>query len=279
MDSALVEQCLGRFVRHADLARLALTGSLAMRAQLDGLQSRRGKPDDIDFVASGPESVRPSVTGEFLVSHYHLPAPGYPKFLIQLVDPDAKLRLDVFPDGYRLLPRAVTARVGGMDLLTLRLEDVWEHKLAILANSSGEHPADPKHLEDVELIGRMCGRTVPGHGPLAARRCRALARHRSRMRTMRREPKCCGPAGAQTRGHGRPRLRLTCRPTWGRSRRRLRWMRLPPPPRYWLSRSLAMCRTLSADSSSHRYYRGQEGADVEPAGYQAACSRRRRARP
>lgn len=165
MDSALVEQCLARFVRHADLARLALAGSLAMHAQLHGLPSRRGKADDIDFVAPGPESVRPSMTTDFLVSHYHLPVPGCPKFLIQLVDPSAKLRLDVFPDTYGVLPRAVTARVAGVELLVLRLEDILEHKLAILANSSEEHPADPKHLRDAELIGQVCGRTVPAIAP------------------------------------------------------------------------------------------------------------------
>jgi hypothetical protein len=26
-------------------------------------------------------------------------------------------------------------------------------------------PADPKHLQDVELIGQMCGRTVPAMDP------------------------------------------------------------------------------------------------------------------
>lgn len=132
-----------------------------MRAQLHGLTSRRGKADDIDFVAPGPESIRPSVTGDFLVSHYHLPALGYRKFLIQLVDPSAKLRLDVFPDMNGVLPSAVTARVAGVDLLVLRLEDILEHKLAILAKASEEQPADPKHLQDAELIGQLCGRTVP----------------------------------------------------------------------------------------------------------------------
>jgi hypothetical protein len=136
-----------------------------MHAQLGGLPSRRGKVDDIDFVALGPDSIRPSVTSDFLVSHYHLPAPGYPKFLIQLVDPSAKLRLDVFPDTYAVLPRAVTVRVAGVDLLVLRLEDILDHKLAILANSSEDHPADPKHLQDAELIAGMCGRTVPAIDP------------------------------------------------------------------------------------------------------------------
>lgn len=161
MDSALVEQCLARFVRHADLARVALAGSLAMHAQLHGLTSWRGEADDIDFVASGPESIRPSVTGDFLVSHYHLPAVGYRKFLIQLVDPSTRLRLDVFPDTNSVLPRAVTARVAGVELLVLRLQDILEHKLAILARASEEHPADPKHLQDAELIGQMSARTVP----------------------------------------------------------------------------------------------------------------------
>ena len=52
----------------------------------------------MDFVASSVETVAPSVASTLLVSHFHLPHPGYPKFMVQVVDPETRLRIDVFPD-------------------------------------------------------------------------------------------------------------------------------------------------------------------------------------
>jgi len=43
----------------------------------------RWLPKTWDFVAAHVDAVRETAIREFLVSHFHLPQPGYAKFLIQ----------------------------------------------------------------------------------------------------------------------------------------------------------------------------------------------------
>ena len=117
--------------------------------------------DDIDFVATDVAAVRQTVTNDFLVSHFHLPQPGYPKFLIQLVDPTSRLRLDFFPDALRALGRAAVIDVAGFPLLVLNAHDILDHKLALLSTASVTSPVEEKHYADAKSLGIVCGRDVP----------------------------------------------------------------------------------------------------------------------
>ncbi|HEU4562137.1 MAG TPA: hypothetical protein VFS20_30190, partial [Longimicrobium sp.] len=102
MTDERLHACLSRLLRHLDRQRVALTGGIAidLHARTIGRRRQRdGWPDpDIDLVAEAAGVVSPSVAEDFLISHFHLPQPGYPKFLVQLVDPSSRLRVDVFPD-------------------------------------------------------------------------------------------------------------------------------------------------------------------------------------
>jgi hypothetical protein len=164
MESAQLHDSLRRLLPHVDRSRLALTGGVAIELHLGAARGERTRGSaavDIDLVAAAPDAVSPTVTADFLVSHFHLPQPGYPKFLIQLVDGVTGLRLDVFPDSLHALPRACTTDVAGVPLLVLRASDILDHKLATLARGSGANPVDPKHYEDAKRLGAACGRGVP----------------------------------------------------------------------------------------------------------------------
>jgi hypothetical protein len=109
MNSQLLHDCLRRLMSHVDPERIALTGGVAIGIHLavaSGDRTRAIAAEDVDLVADDVDAVRPTVTGEFLVSHFHLPQSGYAKFLVQLVDPATRLRLDFFPDAGRVLSRA-----------------------------------------------------------------------------------------------------------------------------------------------------------------------------
>src|SRR5262245_54799390 len=92
--------CLGRLLPHVKRDGVAITGGVAMQFALTGLgrQALRNGIADLDLVAASIEVISPSVVEEFLLSHYHVVRPGVPKFMIQLVDPVSRLRIDVFPD-------------------------------------------------------------------------------------------------------------------------------------------------------------------------------------
>jgi hypothetical protein len=150
---------------HVDRQRVALTGGVAVGLHAAACGSRRSRSDgpehDVDLVALQVDAVRPTVTRDFLVSHYHLPQPEYPKFLLQLVDPSSGVRVDVFPDTLALLPRAQPHDAAGISLLVLDPRGILDHKLAILARASPERPVDEKHYRDAVLLGSLCDRLVP----------------------------------------------------------------------------------------------------------------------
>ena len=165
MTDERLHACLSRLLRHVDGRRVALTGGVAIDLHARTIGRRRHRdawPDaDLDLVAEAADVVSPAVAEDFLVSHFHLPQPGYPKFLIQLVDSSSRLRVDLFPDSLGALRRAMEHEVAGISLLVLDASDILAHKLATLARASEERPVDAKHHRDALLLGEICGRPIP----------------------------------------------------------------------------------------------------------------------
>src|SRR5215472_16271374 len=84
-----------RLLPHADLTALALTGGVAIEIHCREAATTSGRMRiaDVDFVAASVDAIAPSVSRSLLVSHFHLPQPGYPNFMVQLVDPETRLRI------------------------------------------------------------------------------------------------------------------------------------------------------------------------------------------
>ena len=143
--------CLERLRAHVDADALALTGSVALGVHLPAL----ARVADVDFVARRMDAVRPSVTGDFLVSHYHV-APDKP--IVQLVDGETRLRIDVFPDRADALARATVHE--GWRVVTAA--DLLAHKRTLLGR-----PVDPKHWRDIVALSALCGEPLPPEPALA----------------------------------------------------------------------------------------------------------------
>jgi hypothetical protein len=159
-----LHDCFSRLQPHVDSTQIALTGGVAIDIHARASNAHRARSrvaEDIDFVAESIDAVRPSVTNDFLVSHFHLPQPGYPKFLVQLVDPLTRLRVDVFPDSLRALRRAPAVSIGSYSLRVLDAETLLAHKLRLVSGSSAVNPVEEKHYADVQWLGAICGRVVP----------------------------------------------------------------------------------------------------------------------
>jgi hypothetical protein len=137
--------CLQRLGEHVDREALALTGGVALGVHAPAL----ARLADVDFVARRMDAVRPSVTRDFLVSHYHL-APDRP--IVQLVDTQTRLRIDVFPDLADAHARAVEHE--GWRVVTAA--DLLAHKRMLLAK-----PVDPKHWRDVVALSALSGEPLP----------------------------------------------------------------------------------------------------------------------
>jgi hypothetical protein len=183
-DTERLSGCLGRLLPHVRRNGVAITGGVAMQlgiARLGGQQGLRTEVADLDLVAVSLDAVAPGAADEFLVSHYHVVQPGVPKFMIQLVDPVSRLRIDVFPDLVGSVADARDAVVGEQCVPVLPLERVFEHKLLTLSRASRSAPIDPKHVRDTQFLGNLLGRPTPSvdseavvtdvYGPDADRSC------------------------------------------------------------------------------------------------------------
>lgn len=161
--------CLERLTPHLKLADVAITGGIGIDVGLaiQGLPATRSRVADLDVVATSVEAVRHSVAGRFLVSHYHVVRPGVPKFMVQLVDPESRIRIDIFPDLIGSIRDAQTAIVGTHRLPVLPLYRIFEHKIQTLSRASQEAPIDPKHVRDAEILGTVLQKPVPTVAPEA----------------------------------------------------------------------------------------------------------------
>jgi hypothetical protein len=158
-DAERLRACLDRLWPHVDESALALTGGVALSV----LHAAPRRLADVDFVAGRMSAVRPSVTRDFLVSHFHASGPAVKKAIVQLVDPHTRLRVDVFPDLQGALARATRHEVAGGARLLVSATDLLAHKLALFSR-----PVDEKHWRDAVVLARLCGEPAPPAPALAA---------------------------------------------------------------------------------------------------------------
>jgi hypothetical protein len=163
IESDRLNGCLDRLTPHLEMERVALTGGVGMQAGLAALghSGVRHHVADLDLVATSLDAVSSSVADRFLVSHYHVAGPGVPKFMIQLVDPESRIRIDVFPDLAGSVVDARPTEIGQHRMLVLPLDKMFEHKIHTLLRASPEAPIDPKHVRDAQYLGAVLSRPVP----------------------------------------------------------------------------------------------------------------------
>ncbi len=163
LEAARLSGCLNRLTPHLQLKSVAVTGGVGIQVGLAAL-GRAGARDgaaDLDLVATSIEAVSSSAVGQFLVSHYHVERPGVPKFMIQLVDPDTRIRIDVFPDLAGSIADARATQIGEQWMQVLPLERIFEHKVQTLTRASPTAPIDPKHVHDARMLGAILSKGVP----------------------------------------------------------------------------------------------------------------------
>jgi hypothetical protein len=155
--------CLDRLTPHVRLNGVAITGGVGMQLGLagQGLQGPRDQVADLDLVAASIDAIASGIVQQFLVSHYHAVRPGVLKFMIQLVDPVSRIRIDVFPDLLGSLGKARTIAIGKHSIQVLPLDKLFEHKVQTLSRASQSAPSGPKHVHDAQVLAGVLGRAVP----------------------------------------------------------------------------------------------------------------------
>ena len=157
--------CLARLMPHVRRGEIAITGGVAIQLGLPGHPDSRETIADLDLVASRLDAVAATVSVEFLVSHYHVPQPDVPKFMIQLVDPVSRIRVDIFPDLVGSLKHARRFTIGDHSVNVLSLQSILDHKLLTVSKASASRPVDPKHDRDARALGAILCREIPPAPP------------------------------------------------------------------------------------------------------------------
>jgi hypothetical protein len=132
-----------------DTHHWALTGGIALECQLAraGAAPRKRRFTELDFVVDSFDTIRADLYEDFLLNHVHHAA-KQGKLCIQLVEPVARLRIDVFRACGDTMKRAVDISFHEGRFRMLTLEDLAARctRVALGAPSGASVPA--KHLED-----------------------------------------------------------------------------------------------------------------------------------
>ena len=156
-DSTRAFDLLKRLGQHR-IEQLALTGGVAveMHILLAGQAPGRRSLNDFDFIADDFAHIPETLGSEFLFRHVH-PAEIPGRTMMQLVDVDAKLRVDIF--------RATGAsmrRAGQIDLPTGRismiaLEDLIARTARLSLDIASGVPTPGKHAADFMRLSDLIG--------------------------------------------------------------------------------------------------------------------------
>lgn len=154
-----LSSCLALLLQCVRRDKVAITGGVAIQLGLATLGNAGSRETiaDLDLVAGSLSAVSEAGVGPFLISHYHAPQLGVPKFMVQLIDPVSRIRVDIFPDLAGSLNRAQKVTISGQTINLLSLQDILEHKLLTLSKASPSEPVDPKHDFDAHALGAVLG--------------------------------------------------------------------------------------------------------------------------
>lgn len=143
----------------------ALTGSLAIEihALRLGLTPRIRPLNDLDFVAARFTDVSPSLTNYYHFRHVHAnEIPG--RLMVQLVDVQAKLRIDLFRSVPGTMSRLQRVTLPTGEARIVAVEDLVARMARICLDLADDVPVPAKHAED---FLRLSGVVAPAEIQLA----------------------------------------------------------------------------------------------------------------
>lgn len=111
--------------------------------------------NDIDIVVADISALSPSLSHDFLISHFH-PMRGAGRILLQLVDETHRVRIDVFTQNSpSLLSRVQSTELFGVACGTVAAEDLTAKLLAILYGVTMGEQVDPKYYDSFRLLSGL----------------------------------------------------------------------------------------------------------------------------
>lgn len=150
-----IESFLDKLLPHLEAGEFVIVGGLAIRFHLTsrGIEFPTRPFNDLDLIAKTSRTLRPTVTRDFLISHYHL-IPGQVPYVAQ-VDAVNHMKADIF--GYNPAPEKITT----VDYKNYRLNivSIEDQLVKIVADCSriltDKFALDPKQIDDAKLLMKI----------------------------------------------------------------------------------------------------------------------------
>jgi hypothetical protein len=167
-DARRVRRVLRKLAEH-QMDRWALTGGLAIEVHLvsAGSEPSIRQLNDIDFIAPWFEAIAPSLGRELLFRHVH-PSDPPGKTLLQAIDPETKVRIDVFHAYGSEMERAVPVEIEGLALRMVSLPDLVARHTRLNWDLIEGQALAPKYARDLLRLlesssGSEVGKVWPEH--------------------------------------------------------------------------------------------------------------------
>ncbi|MGD0736095.1 MAG: hypothetical protein ABR976_13155 [Terracidiphilus sp.] len=147
-DAERADRTLATLRRHRTEAWV-LTGGIAIELHLLrlGLQEQRRELNDIDFIADSFDNVPSTIAADLLFRHVHPHEPPA-KTLLQCIDPQTRLRVDLFRAYGNTVQRATQVELAGEAVSCISLEDLTARTARLCMDLATNTPTDRKHTCD-----------------------------------------------------------------------------------------------------------------------------------
>ncbi|OGE27663.1 hypothetical protein A3B42_02405 [Candidatus Daviesbacteria bacterium RIFCSPLOWO2_01_FULL_38_10] len=150
-DTQKVLGVLSRLIPHVVQENLVIVGGITRRHHLmrHGIPYPQRPFNDLDFMIRDRSEMKPSITSEFLLAHYHLPRDT--SFFAGLVDPQTKVTIDVF-DYYHAPIDLEEVEIGGFQLKIRGSEDQLTKTVYDLMKITKGYPLNPKEFDSADQL-------------------------------------------------------------------------------------------------------------------------------
>ncbi|MBZ5624571.1 MAG: hypothetical protein LAQ69_38600 [Acidobacteriia bacterium] len=152
VDGARVCGALQKLAIH-DFHGFALTGSLALETQLvgQGHGPAMRALNDMDLVVDSFGSIPGSLADTFLFRHIHPKAPEG-KTLLQMIDPEAALRIDLFRARGATMARGRSVSLATFPIEVVSLEDLAARAARLVMDLERGEEVPLKHAKDFQRL-------------------------------------------------------------------------------------------------------------------------------
>jgi len=156
-DKKRLEKHLQKLLSHVDIEKTTLVGGIPIKYHLTrlGVKFKEKPSNDLDLVVKDSSAVKPSVTKDFHVSHYHPNDGKKERFYLVLVDEETKTKSDIFGEDFYVVQEREEVDFFGQPVGIVSLEDQLAVSLLEFSRALKGHTLYKQNLDFIRLMAEV----------------------------------------------------------------------------------------------------------------------------